>query len=150
MIKLQCSAIFRWGKIHFIQANSNAKNNSHKNADTKVSIFWHIHLVLNPPILAIEEAGPPFYPDPRLRCEYTTLSLNLAYRFQYRYLGLHNLWQPDSLAVIKWRENEKMKRKGRGNEEMEIDSFSLFSHFLFNSSLSIHFLYQKLSHFAKC
>ena len=113
MIKLQCSAIFRWGKIHFIQANSNAKNNSHKNADTKVSIFWHIHLVLNPPILAIEEAGPPFYPDPRLRCEYTTLRLNLAYEFQYRYPGLHNLWQPGSRAVMKWRR----MRKWRGNGE---------------------------------
>ena len=33
--------------------------------------------------------------------------------------GLHNLWQPCSWAVKKWRENEKMKRKWRENEEME-------------------------------
>ena len=46
---------------------------------------------------------------------------------------------------------EKMERKWRENEEMERDSLSTFSHFLFISSLSIHFLYQKLSHFvAKC
>ena len=32
------------------------------------------------------------------------------------------------------------------NEEMERDSLSTFSHFLFISPLSIHFLYQKLSH----
>ena len=67
------------------------------------------------------------------------------------------LCQPASLAVRKWRENEKMKRKWRENEEMEKkwreneemerDSLSTFPHFLFISSLSIHFLYQKLSHF---
>ena len=66
-----------------------------------------------------------------------------------------------SRAARKWRENEKMKRKCRENEEMERklreieemerDSLSTFPHFLFISSLSIHFLYQKLSHFvAKC
>ena len=33
--------------------------------------------------------------------------------------GLHKLCQPASLAVRKWRENEKMKRKWRENEEME-------------------------------
>ena len=71
--------------------------------------------------------------------------------------GLHNLWQFGSRAVRKWRENEKMKRKWRENEEMERkwkeneemerDSLSTFPHFLFISSLSIHFLYKKLSHF---
>ena len=62
--------------------------------------------------------------------------------------GLHMLCQPASLAVRKWRENEKMKRKWReneelewrwrDNEEMERDSLSTFPHFLFISSLSIH------------
>ena len=65
--------------------------------------------------------------------------------------GLHNLYQPASRAVRKWRENEKMKRKWRENEEMERDLLSTFPHYLFISSLSIHFLYQKSSHFvAKC
>ena len=59
---------------------------------------------------------------------------------------LHNLWQPGSLSATKWRENEKIKRKWRENEEMERYSFYTFSHFFFISSLSIHFLYQKLSH----
>ena len=44
-------------------------------------------------------------------------------------------------------ENEKMKRKCRENEEMERDSLFTFPHSLFISSLSIHFLYQNLSHF---
>ena len=48
------------------------------------------------------------------------------------YPGLHKLWQPGSLAARKWRENG----------EMEGDSLSTFLHFLFISSLSIHFLYQ--------
>ena len=75
--------------------------------------------------------------------------------------GLHNFWQPGSWAVRKWRENEEierkwrenegMERKWRENEEMERDSLSALSNFLFTSSLSIHFLYQKLSYFvAKC
>ena len=65
--------------------------------------------------------------------------------------GLHNLWQPCSRALRKWREKEKMKRKWRENEEMEWDSLSTFLNFLFISSLSIHFLYQTLSHFVtKC
>ena len=65
--------------------------------------------------------------------------------------GLHNLWQPGSRAERKWRDNEKMNMKWRENEEMERDSLSTFPPFLFISSLSIHFLYQKLSHFvAKC
>ena len=38
-------------------------------------------------------------------------------------------------------------RKWRENEEMERGSLSTFPHFLFISSLSIHFLYQKLSYF---
>ena len=51
----------------------------------------------------------------------------------------------------KWRENEKMERKWRENEKLEKYSLSTFPHFLFISSLSIHFLYTKLSHFvAKC
>ena len=37
------------------------------------------------------------------------------------YPGLHKLCQPASLAVRKWRENEEMER----------DSLSIFSHFLF-------------------
>ena len=55
--------------------------------------------------------------------------------------GLHNLLHPCILDARKWRENEKTER----------DSLSTFPHFLFISSFSIHFLYQKLSHFvAKC
>ena len=50
----------------------------------------------------------------------------------------------------KWRENKKMKRKWRENEEMERNSLSTFPHFLFISSLSIHFVFQKLSRFATC
>ena len=71
--------------------------------------------------------------------------------------GLHKLCHPASLVVRKWRENEKMKRKWRKkgemerkwkeNEEMERNLLSTFPHFLFISFLSIHFLYQKLSHF---
>ena len=56
--------------------------------------------------------------------------------------GLHNLWQPGSQAARKWRENEKMKRENenwREKEEMEKDLLSTFLHFLFISSLSIHF-----------
>ena len=45
----------------------------------------------------------------------------------------------------KWRENEEIERKWRENENMERDSLSTFPHII--SSLSIHFLYQKLSHF---
>ena len=60
-----------------------------------------------------------------------------------------------SLAKRKWqreRENEEeMKREWTENEEMERDSLSRFPRFLVIPSLSIHFLYQKLSHFvAKC
>ena len=40
----------------------------------------------------------------------------------------------------KWRENDEMEWKGRENEEMERDLLSTFPHFLFISSLSIHFL----------
>ena len=70
--------------------------------------------------------------------------------------GLHNLRQPGSQASRKWRENQKMEREwgnGEGmrnwreNAEMERNSLSTFPHFLFIPSLSIHFLYQKLSHF---
>ena len=65
---------------------------------------------------------------------------------------LHKLCQPGSLAVRKWRENEKMKGKYRENEEMERDTLSTFPHFLFIPSLSFHFLHQKLSYFvaAEC
>ena len=48
--------------------------------------------------------------------------------------GLHKLCQPASLAARKWRENENMKRKWR-----EIHSL----HFLFISTLPIHYLYQQ-------
>ena len=37
----------------------------------------------------------------------------------YKQSELHKLCQPASLAVRKWRENDKMKRKWRDNEEME-------------------------------
>ena len=55
-------------------------------------------------------------------------------------------------SLAAWlRGNGQRMRKGRENEEMEGDSLSTFPHFLFISSLSIHYLYQKLSHFvAKC
>ena len=56
-------------------------------------------------------------------------------------IWLHKLWQPCSRAARKWRENEEIER----------DSLSRFPHSLSISSLSIHFLYQKLSHFVtKC
>ena len=71
--------------------------------------------------------------------------------------GLHESLQPCSRAARKWRKNEemrgygermrKLKRKWRENEKMERDSLSTFPHSLFISSLSIHFLYQNLSHF---
>ena len=69
----------------------------------------------------------------------------------YFFSGLHSLWQPGSRAARKQREKKKMKRKWRENEEMERDSLSTFPHSLFISSLSMHFLYQNLSHFVtKC
>ena len=69
----------------------------------------------------------------------------------YIITGLQNLWQPGSRAARKWKENEKMERKWNENEEMERDSLYTFPHFLIISSLSIHFLYKKLSHFVtKC
>ena len=47
--------------------------------------------------------------------------------------------------VAAWQPGfEKIKRE---NEEMGRDSLSIFSNFPFISSFSIHFLYQKLSHF---
>ena len=48
-------------------------------------------------------------------------------------------WQPD---CKKRRENGERMRKWRENEEVEKYSLSTFLHFLFISSLSIHFLYQ--------
>ena len=55
-------------------------------------------------------------------------------------------------SLAAWlRGNGQRMRKWRENEEMEGDSLSTFPHFLFISSLSIHFLYQKLSPFVvKC
>ena len=44
----------------------------------------HIHLVLNPPILQIEETPPPFYPDPRLRCEYFALCFKTDLELQIK------------------------------------------------------------------
>ena len=62
-------------------------------------------------------------------------------------IWVHNLLQPGSRAA---RNGERM-RKWRENDEIEKDSLSTFPHFLFISSLSVHFLYRKLSHFvAKC
>ena len=54
--------------------------------------------------------------------------------------GLHNLWQPGSWAVRKWRENEKMKREWRENEEMvrEGGNGERFSFYI--SSFSLDFL----------
>ena len=70
--------------------------------------------------------------------------------------GLHKLWQPGCGKMKREWENEEemerewgMERKFGENEEMERDSLSTFPHFLFISSLSIHFLYQKLSHFVQ-
>ena len=65
--------------------------------------------------------------------------------------GLRNPLEPWSRAARKWKENEEMKSKWGENEEMERDSLSTFPHSIFTFSLSIHFLYQKMSHFvAKC
>ena len=55
--------------------------------------------------------------------------------------------QENGERVRRWRWNGERMRKWRENEEMERDSLSTFPHFLFISSLSIHFLYQKLYHF---
>ena len=45
-----------------------------------------------------------------------------------------------------------MERKWKENEKIEKDLLSTFPHFPLISSFSIHFLYQKLSHFVaiKC
>ena len=42
------------------------------------------------------------------------------------YSGLHKLYQPVSLAVRKWRENEKMKRKWREHEEISRSKITSF------------------------
>ena len=70
----------------------------------------------------------------------------------YRAAQLVPAWEPGCEKMKrKWRENEEMERKWREDEKMEKDSLSIFPNFLSISSLSIHFLYQKLSHFvAKC
>ena len=47
----------------------------------------------------------------------------------------------------KWENEEEMEKEWENEEELERDSLSTFSHFLFISSLSFHFFYQKLSHF---
>ena len=59
--------------------------------------------------------------------------------------GRHKLCQPGSLAVEKWKENEKMKRKWRENEEMErkwreIHSLHFLIFSLFPPSLSISYI----------
>ena len=57
--------------------------------------------------------------------------------------GLHKLCHPASLAVRKWRENAEEMEREWGNGEW----FTLnIPHFVSISSLSIHFLYKKLSH----
>ena len=56
---------------------------------------------------------------------------------RYRVAQIAASWHPGILAARKWRENEEMER----------DSLFTFPHFLFISSLSIRFLYQKLSYF---
>ena len=59
--------------------------------------------------------------------------------------------QENGERMRKWRGKGERMRKWRGNEEMERVALSTFPHFLFFSSLSIHFLYKKLCHFAaKC
>ena len=52
-------------------------------------------------------------------------------------------WRENEKIKMKWRENEEMVGRWRENEEIKRDSLSTFPHFLFTSSLSIHFLYQK-------
>ena len=59
--------------------------------------------------------------------------------------SLHKLCQPASLAVGKWRENEKMERKWRENEKLEKYSLSTFPHFLFTPSLPISFCLKVLN-----
>ena len=56
-------------------------------------------------------------------------------------------WRGKGERIRKWRGNGEKMRKWRENEEMERDSLSTFPLFLFISSLSNHFLYQRLSHF---
>ena len=64
---------------------------------------------------------------------------------QIRIAQIVAAWQRENgERMRKWRENEKMKRKWRENEEVERNSLSRFPHFLFISSLSVDFLYQKL------
>ena len=58
---------------------------------------------------------------------------------------LHKLCQPGSLAVRKWRENEKIKRKLRGNGERmrkrkEIHSLHFLIFSLFPPSLFISYI----------
>ena len=62
--------------------------------------------------------------------------------------GLHESLQPGCEEMKReWGNEEETERKWRENEEME----RKFPHSSFISSLSIHFLYQNLSHFvAKC
>ena len=47
----------------------------------------------------------------------------------YVFWGMQGWTSCASLAVRKWRENEKLKRKWGENEEMERDLFSTFPHF---------------------
>ena len=54
--------------------------------------------------------------------------------------GLHKLCQPGSLAVRKWRGNEKMKRKWRENEEIEREWENGGRFVLYISSFSFYFL----------
>ena len=55
--------------------------------------------------------------------------------------------QKNGERMRKLRGKGEQMRKWRGNEEMERVALSTFPHFLVISSLSFHFLYQKLSHF---
>ena len=57
-------------------------------------------------------------------------------------IGLHELCQPGSLAVRKWRENEKMKRKWRERmrKRSEIHSLHFLIFSLFPPSLFISYI----------
>ena len=67
------------------------------------------------------------------------------------YPGLHNLWQPGSQAVRKWRENGKIKRKWRENEEIEWEwgNVERFTLTIFDNILTIFdnywYIYEKVA-----
>ena len=99
---------------------------------------------------------------------YASRTIQSCHRFRREILLLllilpevHNLLHPCIRDAKIWRENEKMGRKWRKNEDMEreyrngermrkfreIHSLLFLISTLFPPPLSIHFLYQKLTHF---